>query len=50
MSETAAVHECSCPGDKPEPHECPFQADVHDDHEFLCRCCAKCENECRDDI
>lgn len=32
-----------------EPHPCPFLAEIEDDHESLCACCADCEHECAQD-
>lgn len=29
-----------------EPHECPFQTEVNDDHAFKCTCCPDCKHEC----
>lgn len=33
-----------------EPHTCPYDEDINDDHETLCHCCRACEQECCDDI
>lgn len=38
-----------CPADNDE-HGCPYQADVNDDNEFACRCCACRTQECAWDI
>ena len=32
-----------------ERHECPFQAEIHDDYS-KCTCCAECRRECMDEI
>lgn len=34
-----------------EPHECPYESDVHDnnDQEY-CMCCSKCIDACADEI
>jgi len=31
-------------------HLCPYRADINDDRETLCDCCAACEHECAMDI
>lgn len=33
-----------------EMHECPFDADVHNDPEPHCYCCEDCQGECAMDI
>jgi hypothetical protein len=33
-----------------EPHPCPFQEDVNNDHEDRCNCCSDCQHECAMDI
>ena len=33
-----------------ERHLCPYQAEVNDDQEWLCRCCPDCTLACQDDI
>lgn len=33
-----------------EPHPCPFDCEINDDHESLCTCCEICQQECADDI
>lgn len=33
-----------------EPHTCPFQVEINEDTETLCKCCDLCEGECADDI
>jgi hypothetical protein len=33
-----------------EPHPCPYQEDINDNHEDLCTCCVECTNECVMDI
>jgi hypothetical protein len=33
-----------------EPHPCPYQEEINDDHEFRCDCCPACTQECRWDI
>jgi len=42
---------CETCGKRPaqEPHECPYKAEVNDDHE-LCTCCEDCEAKCAMDI
>jgi len=32
------------------PHECPYQAEINDNTESYCTCCATCTQECSDDI
>lgn len=41
-----------CKGTKPgEPdHTCPYAEEINDDHETLCNCCDRCQQECSDDI
>jgi len=34
----------------PEPHGCPYEEDINDNHEFRCSCCPSCTQECVDDI
>lgn len=31
-------------------HECPYQADVHNDSTFQCNCCENCTHECAMDV
>ncbi len=31
------------------PHECPFKAEINNDHS-LCRCCKSCTRQCAEDI
>ena len=40
---------CKC---KPavDPHVCPYCAEVYNDRETLCRCCAECQRKCKADI
>ena len=32
-----------------EYHDCPFLADIYNDSETLCRCCADCSGDCSDE-
>lgn len=41
---------CDHVDDWPEPHPCPYKADVNEDSESLCRCCEDCMQVCADDI
>lgn len=36
--------------DATEPHSCPYRADINNDPDSLCTCCADCEHECAMDI
>ncbi len=40
---------CGAPASE-EPHTCPYQYDVHNDREYECRCCERCQQNCADDI
>jgi hypothetical protein len=33
-----------------EPHQCPYEADVHNDPSYLCRCCPQCTEACSREI
>lgn len=33
-----------------DDHTCPYQSEINDDDETLCRCCEDCEYECAQDI
>jgi len=34
-----------------EPHPCPYQEEINDNHDpECCTCCPECEQQCRDDI
>lgn len=39
-----------CKNEAKPLHECPYQADVNNDHEYECNCCADCAYECALDI
>jgi len=45
-----SVGTCRCGGDEVDEHTCPYAEDINDDHETLCRCCPKCQQDCADDI
>lgn len=42
--------ECTCDSEIIDEHPCPLKSDVDDNSESLCRCCAHCVENCRDDI
>jgi len=46
MSDELELKVCAHTTPDIEPHPCPFQADVHDDPVFRCRCCEDCRMEC----
>lgn len=31
-------------------HTCPYQSDINNDNETLCRCCDACTQSCAEDI
>ena len=35
---------------KTAPHQCPYQYDVNDDHDYGCTSCDECTHECAMDI
>ena len=41
---------CKCGGEAQKPHTCPFLKDIHADYSTLCNCCAKCQQNCADEI
>jgi hypothetical protein len=51
-NEPSAETKCDKCKDAPaEPlHSCPYQADVHNNDEFQCDCCASCTHECAMDV
>lgn len=51
ISETAnEEYTCRHAEHRQATHVCPFQYDVHNDREFKCTCCERCEQQCADDI
>lgn len=50
--EPEPVLACQRCGTRPalEEHPCPYQQEIHEDHEILCNCCDECANECAADI
>ncbi len=46
-----AGHHCDNKNPAAEPHQCPYQSEIHDNQnpEF-CTCCDVCRRECADDI
>jgi hypothetical protein len=46
-SESMACTECTAEQDE---HECPFQCEINEDHEFTCTCSVVDEYECAMDI
>lgn len=48
-TEDNLCHHCQT-NDATEPHPCPYKAEIGDDAETLCNCCADCEYECAQDI
>ena len=50
MTNRVSVEEgCTC-AEGHDEHSCPYQVDVNDDQEFMCRCCPRCMEECVMDI
>jgi len=41
---------CTCDEREWEAHECPFAADVWNDHDSECTCCPNCTDQCAADI
>lgn len=45
--ETDKKETCSCGNNSAIKHSCPYRIEIHDDSASLCKCCSKCEDECR---
>jgi len=41
---------CAGEGKAREPHSCPYQEEINEDHDFRCTCCELCTDECAMDI
>lgn len=39
-----------CNNKATEPHPCPYNQDIDNDHDTLCTCCDECSKECARDI
>lgn len=55
MTELTKISGCgsghpNCKNSPENPHSCPYQEDINNDHEFECTCCEDCEAECLADI
>lgn len=38
---------CTCAeNNEIQPHTCPYQEELNNDHETLCECCPYCEMQC----
>lgn len=48
--ENAECGKYGCKNPAEASHTCPFMALVHDDEEFKCQCCEKCEMDCADNV
>lgn len=50
MSERKDMCECG-ENEATDPHECPYQAELYGcEYQEYCRCCAKCQQNCADEI
>ncbi|KKL13825.1 hypothetical protein LCGC14_2521930 [marine sediment metagenome] len=54
IGEPAEVTVCKfdpkCGTEAIELHPCPYQEEINDDSETLCRCCGRCKGDCTGDI
>jgi len=41
---------CKCGKVGAEEHQCPYDADIHNDPDSMCNCCKECTRNCSDDI
>lgn len=41
-----AVQDELCGTETFAPHTCPFQTEINEDYDYLCRCCGACEHGC----
>jgi hypothetical protein len=41
---------CTCDTEEHEAHPCPYEEEIHDNHEDHCTCCPVCTQHCREEI
>jgi hypothetical protein len=41
---------CTCENESHDNHTCPFQSEIYDNSEFVCKCCSYCEHQCSMDV
>ncbi len=47
---TVCKFDPECGTEAIEAHPCPYQEEINDDSETLCRCCEKCGVYCADEV